>query len=171
MPGDIEVNPLREDRPPQPSEVPIHKNTQLYLTRNIRKKDDCVNGMLCRVEAWSATSGALRVRTKTNKRLYITPWTDVELGNVVYYPIRLGYASAVQKVLGAHYSVAGHPELAGGGLHSAEPRGEVQRVLLGRQAHSCSLRASGGEVKDRKGNANRRPKNERNCVTNKPVKG
>ena len=107
LPGDIEVNPqnyeagkLREDRPPQPSEVPIHKDTQLYLTRNIRKKDDYVNGMLCRAEAWSATSGALRVRTKTNKRLYITPWTDVERGNVVYYPIRLGYASTVQKVLG-----------------------------------------------------------------------
>ena len=102
LPGDIEVNlqnyeagKLREDRPPQPSEVPIHKDTQLYLTRNIRKKDDYVNGMLCRVEAWSATSGALRVRTK----IYITPWTDVDVerGNVVYYPIRLGY---VQKVLG-----------------------------------------------------------------------
>ncbi|CAJ1458565.1 unnamed protein product, partial [Effrenium voratum] len=52
---------------------------------NIRKKDDYVNGMLCHVEVWSAISGALRVRTKTNKRLYITPWTDVERGNVVYY--------------------------------------------------------------------------------------
>ena len=32
--------------------------------------------------------------------LHITPWTDVERGNVTYYPIRLGYASTVQKVLG-----------------------------------------------------------------------
>ena len=107
LPGDVEVNPdnyeagkLREDRAPKPSEVPIYKGIQLYLTKNIRKKDDYVNGMLCHVEAWSATSGTLRVRTKTNKRLYITPWTDVERSNVVYYPIRLGYASTVQKVLG-----------------------------------------------------------------------
>ena len=105
--GDIEVNPdnyeagkLREDRLPQPSEVPIYKGVQLYLTKNIRKKDDYVNGMLCYAEAWSETSGALRVRTKTGKRLYITPWTDVERGSVTYYPIRLGYASTVQKVLG-----------------------------------------------------------------------
>ena len=107
LPGDIEVNPdnyeagcLREDRCPEPSAAPIYKGAQLYLTKNIRKKDDYVNGMLCHVEAWSATSGALRVKTKTGKRLYITPWTDVERGNVVYYPIRLGYASTVQKVLG-----------------------------------------------------------------------
>ena len=105
--GDIEVNPdnykagkLREDRPPVPSEVPIYKGVQLYLTKNVRKKDDYVNGMLCYVEAYSETSGALRVRTKTGKRLYITPWTDVERGNIAYYPIRLGYASTVQKVLG-----------------------------------------------------------------------
>ena len=91
---------LRENRPPQPSEVPVYKGIQLYLTKNIRKKDDYVNGMLCYVEAWSETSYALRVRTKTGKRLYITPWTDVERGNVAYYPIRLGYASTVQKVLG-----------------------------------------------------------------------
>ena len=100
LPGDVDVNPNNYDRLPQPSEVPIYKGVQLYLTKNVRKKDDYVNGMLCHVEAWSATSGALRVRTKTGKRLYVTPWTDVERGNVAYYPIRLGYASTVQKILG-----------------------------------------------------------------------
>ena len=44
----------------------IYKGVQLYLTKNVRKKDDYVNGMLCHVEAWSATSGALQ--TKTGKR-------------------------------------------------------------------------------------------------------
>ena len=107
LPGDVEVNPdnyeagrLREDRLPEPSKVPIYKGAQLYLTKNVRKKDDYVNGMLCYVEAWSETSGALRVRTKTNRRLYITSWTDVERGNIAYFPLRLGYASTVQKVLG-----------------------------------------------------------------------
>ena len=105
--GDVEVNPdnyeggkLREGRVPDPSQVPIYKGIQLFLTKNVRKKDDYVNGMMCHVEAWSETSGALRVRTKTGKRLYVTPWTDTERGNVTYYPIRLGYASTVQKVLG-----------------------------------------------------------------------
>ena len=94
LPGDIEVNPdnydagkLREDRPPQPSKVPVYKGTQLYLTKNTRKKDDYVNGVLCYVEAWS---DALRVTTTTGKRLYVTPWTDAARGNVTYYPIRLG---------------------------------------------------------------------------------
>ena len=41
----------------------IYKGVQLYLTKNVRKKDDYVNGMLCHVEAWTATSGVLRVRT------------------------------------------------------------------------------------------------------------
>ena len=42
--------------------------------------------------------------------------------------------------------MAGHAKPAGGGLHSADPRGEIQRVLLGGQAHARSLHAGSGKV-------------------------
>ena len=112
----------------------IYKGVQLYLTKNV-----------CHVEACSATSGALRVRTKTGKRLYFTPWTDVERGNVAFYPIRLG--STVQKILGDKVErMVGRTKLAGRGLHGAEPCRAIQRILLSGQAHTSPLRASCAEV-------------------------
>ena len=77
LPGDVEVNPdnhdsgkLREDRPPQPSEVPVYKGIQLYLANNVREKDDYVNGMLCHVE-WSDSSGALRVNRQATRHHFV----------------------------------------------------------------------------------------------------
>ena len=158
LPGDTEVNPdnyeagkLREDRLPEPSAVPIYKGVQLYLIRNVRKKDDYVNGMMCHVEAWSEASGALRVRTKTDRRLYITPWTDVERGNVTHYPIRLGCASTVQKVLGdevKHITIWLDTPNLPAVAYTALSRAELQRV----QAHPSSFCTSSREVKDRRRN-------------------
>eukprot|EP00969_Alexandrium_andersonii_P115876 5124673-Alexandrium_andersonii.AAC.1 len=76
---------------------------RIYLTRNIRKEDDYVNGMQCTVEAFDDRTKALRVRTKTNHRLVITPWTDTEKHNAVYYPVRAGYASTIHKVQGDEF--------------------------------------------------------------------
>ncbi len=110
LPGDVDVNPdnydhgkLRTDRKLKPSEVPVYKGMNVYLTRNIRKEDDFVNGMLCTVESWDASSRMLRVRTRTGHRLAVTPWTDSEKGNVVYYPVRLGYASTIHRVQGDEF--------------------------------------------------------------------
>jgi ATP-dependent exoDNAse (exonuclease V) alpha subunit len=87
----------------QPSTVPIYKGMKLYLTKNVRKANDYVNGMLCEVENYYAHENCLRVRTKTGYRLMITPWTDVDHGKVVYFPIRLGYASTIHKAQGDEF--------------------------------------------------------------------
>ena len=111
LPGDVELNPdnyldgaLRTDRRPLPSEVPIYKNMRLYLTKNVRKEDDYVNGMLCTVLNYYASEDTLLVMTKTGQRLPITRWTDRDKGNAVYFPIRLGYASTIDKVQGDEFA-------------------------------------------------------------------
>jgi ATP-dependent exoDNAse (exonuclease V) alpha subunit len=108
--GDVEMNPenyldgkLYEDRPLKPTPVKIFKGMKLFLTKNLRKADDFVNGMEVEVEAYHPRERMLRVMTKTNQRLDITPWTDVLHGSVVIYPIRLGYASTIHKAQGDEF--------------------------------------------------------------------
>ncbi|CAK0875921.1 unnamed protein product [Prorocentrum cordatum] len=108
--GDVELNPenyvdgkLRTDRRLVPSRVPIYKGMQLYLTKNKNKEADEVNGMLCEVENYHAEEDMLRVMTKTGHLLAITRWTDREKGNAVYFPIRLGHASTIDKVQGDEF--------------------------------------------------------------------
>ncbi|CAK0885979.1 unnamed protein product [Prorocentrum cordatum] len=69
LPGDVELNPetyehgqFRTDRRPLPSAVPVYKGMQIYLTKNVRKEDDFVNGMLCVVENDHEAEDVLRVR-------------------------------------------------------------------------------------------------------------
>ena len=72
LPGTYEDNPdnyhgsqLRENRLPLPADVPIYMGARLYLTRNVRKADDYVNGMLCTVLDYCPTRKILWVRTET----------------------------------------------------------------------------------------------------------
>ena len=111
LPGDVEQNQdnyvegqLRTERVPAPTPVPIFRGMQLYLTKNVRKEDDYINGMLCTVEAYLPTQDMLRVRTKTGHRLAITRWTDADKQGAVYFPIRLGYASTIHKVQGDEFA-------------------------------------------------------------------
>ncbi|CAK0908773.1 unnamed protein product [Prorocentrum cordatum] len=126
LPGDVELNPenywdgkFRTDRQPIPSAVPVYKRMMVYLTKNVRKEDDFVNGMLCEVENYHAEEDMLRVRTKTGHRLAISRWTDREKGNAVYFPIRPGYASTIDKVQGDEFRhitiyLDGYPRPAAG---------------------------------------------------------
>ena len=83
LPGAFEDNPdnykkdgmLLEDRHLVTADVPIHQGLKLYLTRNVRKADDYVNGMQCKVLSFDAERKILWVRTDTGKRLPITLWT------------------------------------------------------------------------------------------------
>ena len=111
LPGDVEQNAdnylngkLREDRRPLPSKVPVYKGMQLYLTKNVRKDDDFVNGMLCTVESYHPREDVLRVLTKTGHRLVVTRWTDPDKSSAVYFPIRLGFASTIHKVQGDEFA-------------------------------------------------------------------
>ena len=108
LPGDIDCNPdnfengqLRKNRLPKPSEVKIYKGMQLYLTQNLVKTNDFVNGMLATVENYRHYARVLFVRTRTNHRLALGLWTDKEHGGVKYYPIRYGYSSTLHKIQGA----------------------------------------------------------------------
>jgi ATP-dependent exoDNAse (exonuclease V) alpha subunit len=94
---------LREDRPLRPTPVQIFVGMRLYLTKNLRKGDDFVNGMEVSVEAFHAATRMLRVRTRTGHRLDVTPWSDRDKNNLVYYPIRLGYASTIHKAQGDEF--------------------------------------------------------------------
>ena len=111
LPGAYEDNPenylhgrLRQDCRPVPADVAIHAGARMYLTRNVRKRDDFINGMGCTVLEYDEASRVLWVRTDTGKRLPVTPWHDPEFAGLVYYPIRLGYCSTVAKVQGDEFS-------------------------------------------------------------------
>ena len=108
LPGDVESNDenyengvLKEPGELEPLSVPIYKGMQIYLTANVNKKEDFVNGMHCTVESWDEASRGLRVVTKTGRRLVVWRWTSPFQGNMSYYPIRPGYASTILKFQGA----------------------------------------------------------------------
>ena len=86
----------------QATRTSIFKNMKIFLTKNMSKKDDFVNGMAARIEAYDAQSKCLQVMTRTGKRLAVHLFTEeVEgHGNVTYFPVRLGYACTIPKVQG-----------------------------------------------------------------------
>jgi hypothetical protein len=106
--ADVETNPdnyeggrLRPLQELRPLRMPVHKGMQVYLTRNVRKDTDFVNGMKATVDRYHAPTQGLWVVTETGHRNVIWPWTDTDLGNHTYYPVRPGYASTVLKFQGA----------------------------------------------------------------------
>ena len=103
-PFNYEEGTLKRHQDLQPSELRIYKGMQVYLTRNVRKDVDYVNGMRCMVEAIDTRIGVVTVLTQTGFRVAVYPWTDTELGNHTYFPMRPGYASTVIKFGGAELS-------------------------------------------------------------------
>ena len=110
LPFDFESNPknynkgkLVEGKPPRPMQTNVYEGLRIFLTRNLNKREDYVNGMAATVEEYDEESKCLRVMTATNRRLAIYPVTDdvPKCGRVTHYPARLGYASTVNKVQGA----------------------------------------------------------------------
>eukprot|EP00973_Karenia_brevis_P018130 2489631-Karenia_brevis.AAC.1 len=58
---------LKAKRHLQRREVPIHKGMYIYLTRNVHKDKDYVNGMRCTVQDYDATNQAVIAITETDK--------------------------------------------------------------------------------------------------------
>ena len=86
----------------QPAETKVYEGLRVFLTRNISKPDDFVNGMRAVVRAYDPKSQCLEVVTQTGKRLAIHLITE-ELPDgrkVTCLPVRLGYACTVPKVQG-----------------------------------------------------------------------
>ena len=108
LPADVDSNPANYHRGTlkpveelEPSEMPVFKGMRVYLTRNVRKDVDFVNGMEATVLKYDAGTGGLLVRTTTGFVVGVWPWTDPERGGLSYYPVRPGYASTILKFPGA----------------------------------------------------------------------
>ena len=83
------------------SNMPIYKGMKIYLTQNVRKQADFVNGMRCTIEEYCQRSQSIRVLTETKKRIMIFRWTDPDRKFPAHYPIRPGYCSTIMKFQGA----------------------------------------------------------------------
>ena len=109
IPGHFDANPenydeknkFRTDRRPIPTMVRIHEGMRIFLTNNLDKKSDFVNGMEATVQSYHAGRKCLVVLTRTQKRLSVWPYTDREHERVMYFPIRVGYAGTLHKFQGA----------------------------------------------------------------------
>eukprot|EP00973_Karenia_brevis_P029875 4119871-Karenia_brevis.AAC.1 len=67
--------------------MPIHKGMYIYLTRNVHKDKDYVNGMRCTVQDYDATNQAVIALTETDKVITVVLEYDDKL-DMWYYPIR-----------------------------------------------------------------------------------
>ena len=92
-----------QGRAPKAQELTLYANMRVFLTRNLNKENDFVNGMLGRVMAYDENSRCVEVVTESNKRVPVYPVTEdvAGAGRVVAYPIRAGYASTIYKMQGA----------------------------------------------------------------------
>ena len=109
LPGDLESNAenysegaLKADAELQPLDVPIHKGMDVFLTKNVRKDVDFVNGMLAEVVSYNLATKGLRVKTRTGHLVEVWKWSDPERPDAPrFYPIRPGYCSTILKLQGA----------------------------------------------------------------------
>ena len=106
--ADVESNPanyhhgqLKQLNQLSPTQLPIFNGMHVYLTRNVNKENDFVNGMRAIVQNYNSRTKGVEVLTDTGHRLVVYPWSDVDLGNMVYYPMRAGYASTILKFQGS----------------------------------------------------------------------
>ena len=109
LPGDWETDPnnfgadhnVPKGARVEPVQVKIFEGMRLFLTQNLNKRNDFVNGMSVTVESYHEESGCLQVMTKTGKMLAIPCIREKVEGHYIdYFPIRVGYASTIQKLQG-----------------------------------------------------------------------
>ena len=113
----------------------LYQGMKIFLTQNVNKEYDYVNGMRATVEHYDPNSKGLRVITDSGHRIVVAPWTDREKGNRTYYPIRPGYASTILKFQGStlkHVVVwLDIPEIEGAGSSFVNiNRSHLQTIVL-----------------------------------------
>ena len=86
----------------QPANHDVYHGMRIFLTKNMSKEDDFVNGMAATVVGYDDRSRRLEVITRTKQRLAVYMVThELEDGRkVACFPVRLGYATTVPKVQG-----------------------------------------------------------------------
>ena len=82
-----------------PLQLPIYVGARVTLTRNVDKARDFVNGMAATVMGMKKSS--VVVQTKTGQVLTVFPFRDEDTGGLPCLPLRLGYATTLQKIQGA----------------------------------------------------------------------
>lgn len=87
----------------KPAITKIYRGMRIFLTRNLDKREDFVNGMVAEIEDYDSESKCLEVKTRTGKRLAIHLYTEEveDHGNVTCFPVRVGYACTVPKIQGS----------------------------------------------------------------------
>ena len=80
----------------------IYEGMRVFLTKNMDKEHDFVNGMLATVEHYDEGSKCLQVLTRTNQRLAVhMVCNELDDGRKVScFPVRTGYASTIPKIQG-----------------------------------------------------------------------
>ncbi len=82
-----------------PLQLPIYVGARVTLTRNVAKARDFVNGMAATVLGMKKSS--VVVQTKTGQALTVFPYRDEDTAGLPCLPLRLGYATTLQKIQGA----------------------------------------------------------------------
>ena len=93
-----------KDGPLQPCVTEVYEGQRVFLTRNMDKENGFVNGMPAVIESYDSGSQCLVVVTKLGTTLAVHKCTEeVEDSRhrVTCFPVRLGYATTVQKIQGA----------------------------------------------------------------------
>ena len=141
--GDVESNPenyckdgtLKALRVLKSNPFPVFKNMRTMFTKNVRKDIDYVNGMMGTVETYEAATGRLRILTDTGFHVEVNPWTDRDLGGMVYYPTKFGYASTILKLQGTEQKkIAVYldaPNVPGGAYTALSRVSLMQDFLIG----------------------------------------
>ena len=96
----------------EPKKQKLYKGMRVFLTKNMDKRQDFVNGMGAVVEHYDKTAKCLEVTTDTGKRLSIhlyTEYVEGGRGKVTSFPVRVGYATTIHKVQGGNLG-AGEPK-------------------------------------------------------------
>ena len=76
---------------------------KVFLTKNMDKRNDFVNGMAATIESYDCSTRSVTVMTSTGKRhcVHLNTEDVKDCGRVTTFPLRLGYASTVQRLQGA----------------------------------------------------------------------
>ena len=93
-----------KDGPLQPFVTEVYEGQRVFLTRNMDKENGFVNGMPAVIESYDPSSQCLVVVTKLGTTLAVHKCTEeVEDSRhrVTSFPVRLGYATTIQKIQGA----------------------------------------------------------------------
>jgi hypothetical protein len=98
---DAGTNKLKAGRL-QGAETEVYEGMRIFLTKNMDKEHDFVNGMAATVVAYDARSKCLEVLTRTEQRLtgHMVSHELEDGRRVTCFPVRLGYACTIPKVQG-----------------------------------------------------------------------